>query len=230
MTPVLITEAHNLLLTTARTAYTTYEAAQTKAIDFVVPLILIANDLNVTPRSKTVKSDQPVTSEAFRTQYIINGLGCKGESYPKELAAIATSPVIRALITSDILKLTDDAKRVTALKKVCVSKNLQTLKQFNNFKKKAGGPNQKSNADLASLPSTELAKAMDKKASNIDDSEVIKQKIRILKAELKALEARLLGMQVPVSPKPVLKTEAKPNKVMTSKRTSQPATVKRRAA
>ena len=83
---------------------------------------------------------------------------------------------------------------------------------------------------MASLPSTELAKAMDKKASNIDDSEVIKQKIRILKAELKALEARLLGMQVPVSPKPVLKTEAKPNKVMTSKRTSQSATVKRRAA
>ena len=230
MTPVLITEAHNLLLTTARTAYTTYEAAQTKAIDFVVPLVLIANDLNVTPRSKTVKRDQPVTSEAFRTQYIINGLGCKGESYPKELAAIATSPVIRALITSDILKLTDDAKRVTALKEVCVSKNLQTLKQFNNFKKKDGGPKPKSNADLASLPSTELAKAMDKKASNIDDSEVIKQKIRILKAELKALEARLLGMQVPVSPKPVLKTEAKPNKVMTSKRTSQSATVKRRAA
>ena len=230
MTPVLITEAHNVLLDTARTAYTVYETAQAKAIDFVVPLVLIANDLNVTPRSKIVKRDQPVTSEAFRTQYIINGLGCKGESYPKELAAIATSPVIRALITSDILKLTDDAKRVTALKKVCVSKNLQTLSQFNNFKKKDGGPKPKSNADLASLPSTELAKAMDKKASNIDDSEVIKQKIRILKAELKALEARLLGMQVPVSPKPVLKTEAKPNKVMTSKRTSQPATVKRRAA
>jgi len=226
MTPVLITDAHNLLLTTARTAYTAYETAQTKAIDFVVPLVLIASDLNVKPRSKVRTNENPVTSEEFRTQYVVNGLGCKGDSYPKELTAIATSPVIRALINSDILKLTDNAKRVTELKKVCVSKNLQTLSQFNNFKKKDSGPSQKSNADLASLPSTELAKAMNKKASNIDDSEVIKQKIRILKAELKALEARLVA----VSPKPVLKTEAKPNKVMTSKRTSQSTTVKRRAA
>jgi hypothetical protein len=210
----LITDANELLLTTARTAYTSYEQANNKAVNFIVPLALIAYSLSVKPRSKKPTTENPVSSDMFRDRYVVNGLGCSSDHYAREITAIVLNGKIQALIDS---KTTD-----SSLVKKCTTSpfHLHSLRDFNEYKKKDVGPKvQKSNEDLATMSKGDLVKHMIDKAAKIE-GDVLDNRIKILSCELEMLIARRDGLKTVVNPES--KQENVGNLNQTTKRTSKP--------
>ena len=200
----LITDANELLLTTARSAYTSYEQANNKAVEFIVPLALIAYSLSVKPRSKKPTTENPVSSDMFRDRYVVNGLGCSSDHYAREITAIVLNGKIQSLIEK------------------CTTSpfHLHSLRDFNEYKKKDVGPKvQKSNEDLATMSKGDLVKHMIDKAAKIE-GDVLDNRIKILSCELEMLIARRDGLKTVVNPES--KQENVGNLNQTTKRTSKP--------
>ena len=220
-TSVTITAANELLLSTARTAYTTYEQANNKCIDFVVPLALIVFALNVKPRLKKPSKENPVTAAMFRETYVVNGLGCSSAHYAKEITAIVTNGKIQALI--------DSKATISSLTTKCKKIHLLSLTNFNTYKRKVVGPKQqKSTIDLSEMSTGELTAHMVNKAANVESVDLLDAKIKVMTIELECLIARRNGLRIEDNPQS--KAENVGNLDRTTKRTTKPKSVEQQIA
>ena len=211
----LITDANELLLTTARTAYTSYEQANNKAVDFIVPLALIAYSLNVKPRSKNGTTENPVSSVMFRDKYVVDGLGCSSDHYAREITAIVLNGKVQALI--------DSKTTYSSLVKKCTTPpfHLHSLRDFNEYKKKDVVPKaQQTTESLSEMSDGDLSKFMIDRAAKVDTLEKLDVKIRVLTFELEMLVARADAIR-PVE-EPESDAESVGNLNRTTKRTSKP--------
>ena len=219
----LITDANELLLTTARTAYTSYEQANNKAVNFIAPLAIIAYSLNVKPRSKNPTTENPVSSVMFRDKYVVDGLGCSSDHYAREITAIVLNGKIQALIDS---KTTD-----SSLIEKCTTPpfHLHSLRDFNEYKKKDVGPKTQQTAEsLSEMSDGDLSKFMIDRAAKVDTLEKLDVKIRVLTFELEMLVARADAIR-PVE-EPESDAESVGNLNRTTKRTSKPNSAEQQIA
>lgn len=219
----LITDANELLLTTARTAYTSYEQANNKAVEFIAGLALIAYSLSVKPRSKKPTTENPVSSDMFRDRYVVNGLGCSSDHYAREITAIVLNGKVQALIDS---KTTD-----SSLIEKCTTSpfHLHSLRDFNEYKKKDVGPKaQQTTESLSEMSDGDLSKFMIDRAAKVDTLEKLDVKIRVLTFELEMLVARADAIR-PVE-EPESDAESVGNLNRTTKRTSKPNSAEQQIA
>ena len=211
----LITDANELLLTTARTAYTSYEQANNKAVNFIAPLAIIAYSLNVKPRSKNPTTENPVSSVMFRDKYVVDGLGCSSDHYAREITAIVLNGKVQALI--------DSKTTASSLIEKCTTSpfHLHSLRDFNEYKKKDVGPKaQQTTESLSEMSDGDLSKFMIDRAAKVDTLEKLDVKIRVLTFELEMLVARADAIR-PVE-EPESDAESVGNLNRTTKRTSKP--------
>ena len=211
----LITDANELLLTTARTAYTSYEQANNKAVNFIAPLAIIAYSLNVKPRSKKPTTENPVSSDMFRDRYVVNGLGCSSDHYAREITAIVLNGKVQALI--------DSKTTASSLIEKCTTSpfHLHSLRDFNEYKKKDVGPKaQQTTESLSEMSDGDLSKFMIDRAAKVDTLKELDVKIKVMTVELEMLVARADGMRAVHNPQS--KTESAASLNRTTKRTSKP--------
>ena len=182
-----LSNEHQSLLEIAKIAFLEVSNANKKAVDFIVPLTLIATAHGIKSGSK--KKDNPNTATAW-----IAALETRlptTNHYAKQISAITLNSKVQDLLSGSLEVAT----------KAAAEKKLFTLVDFEIFKKRDGGTKPQVNrASLFEASDKDVANHFKKQVDRIEPNEKgdivaqLKSELRLARKRVEAIENRLAAL------------------------------------